>query len=227
MLLIEAFKNFNKFISYTFVGFHILVMLFFGLIDKYSHKLNEDSGVYSILFGSFSPWLLLLLFLYQVYLVVKICFSLKYNIFHFLFFIFYFLFFIFYFSFFIFNFILVYILMGIQYPSLIYQIFSLIFILFFLFVIIKDFKTFFIRYLAIFITAISDIGLKYIYTDSFIDIFTKNNIEYYKSNLYLIPLSFALVQLGVEMYSFYKKNRPKYIRYKRLLEYKNSKKKIV
>ena len=164
----------------------------------------------------------------QVYFIFKIIYK-RYSINNLIYIIYYISYYLYVIYFFIYTFLFIeiYNMTDNWVMDSLYQMFIFalnLFILIYIFISIKDFKTFFIRYLAIFITALSDIGLKYIYTDSFIDIFTKNNIEYYKSNLYLIPLSFALIQLGVEMYSFYEKNRPKYMRYKRLLEYKNSKK---
>jgi hypothetical protein len=223
MLLISLIYLKKIFSMFKYIILFFILLILIPLINSFI-EIDEYTVIY---------FLLILVCLYPIALIVQIisiCIyfykELKYNritLSHFLFMLIYFLFTFFYFLFFIFYFMVE----GYLHPDIIHEIFSLIFILFFLFVIIKDFKTFFIRYLAIFITALSDIGLKYIYTDSFIDIFTKNNIEYYKSNLYLIPLSFALIQLGVEMYSFYKKNRAKYMRYKRLLEYKNSKKRIV
>ena len=80
------------------------------------------------------------------------------------------------------------------------------------------------RYLFAFLTAISDILLKYSLTNNFTEIFTTSNTHFYNLGLYWIPLSFAIIQLSIEAYYFYKKEKPKWIRYNRMEKYKESKK---
>ena len=86
---------------------------------------------------------------------------------------------------------------------------------------IKHFDQFFIRYIFGFLTAFSDLYIKYTLAESYLVVFTGSNKQFYESQLYLIPLSFALIQLAIEVYHFYKKEKRKWIRLKRMKNSRN------
>ncbi|MFV0562560.1 hypothetical protein [Malaciobacter mytili] len=144
-----------------------------------------------------------------------------FSIFYFLFSIFYFLFFIFYFLFFIH---LHHLTQEIS-PIIMYSIniTSLIFsIVFIIYIFLMGKKI--LRYLFAFLAAVSNNILLFIYifegdTTKYI-----NFNQHYGSKLILITLTFFIIQLLIEAYYVYKKEKLKWQRFKRMQEYKQRKK---
>ena len=210
------------------------VMLIFDIKDGKSGDTLENGifwfgGVISIFFQEILQPLIIIIYL-SLYIINK-------NIF----FIFYFLFFIFYFSFFIFSSMLKYIFNSdtIPYEAIIlpkqlsmfmFDILSFLFFIIFIAYIFIIRKNIF-RYLFAFFTVSSHIILNlYVLNNSNIleniSFMVFNiNIKFYQSSLYLIPLTFAIIQLLIEFYYFYKKEKVKWERYKRIQKYKQSKSK--
>ena len=208
----------------------LLLLLLVTLIEFIIHSdyiSGDDKFAYVMVLSVFIPQIIyIIFFISTVIYILKKYFSIYKRLFHISYIIFYILYFInllfYYFTSNIDN-------LGEHYywlfiiPILLIMPFQFIFTLLLIFKLYKDIQ-YIKRYLFIFIAVTIDIFLQISF---FIDLFEYDifiNSNYYETYFCLIPLSFALIQLGVEMYSFYKKNRPKYIRYKRLLEYKNSKK---
>ena len=101
---------------------------------------------------------------------------------------------------------------------------SILFSLVFLISIIRK-KINFFRYIFSFLSAFSIVFIYYPYLEYLI--FSKNFSFYssFEQNYYFIPLTFAIIQLLIEFYYFYKKEKVKWERYKRMQKYKQSKSK--
>ena len=145
---------------------------------------------------------------------------------YFLFFIFYSLFFILYFLFFTFvNHLTTEVAVVNMYiMDIVSFVFIIAFILFYIFKVEKNI----FRYFFAFLTIVSHISIKSIYFSYFTNDITyltfQTNPVYYTSNFYLITLIFAIIQLSIEAYYFYKERKAKWIRYNRMKKYKESKK---
>ncbi len=140
-----------------------------------------------------------------------------------LFFIFYFLFFIFYFLFFIFYFL--------NAVDFIYSIFPIMF-LFFIFRMKNKRLIILKRYGFAILLAISTLILHltriyFINLDIPSGSYSKNTIDiyyhffhtpkvFYWSEIYLLTFVFFIIQLGIEVYHFYKREKPKWIRFERI-----------
>jgi hypothetical protein len=173
-------------------------------------------GITLILMPIFTVIIIILFFMHVYNAIFLFYQKYKNNIFYFLFFIFYFLFFIFYFLFFIFYFLgfnnipLEMILLCVTIPLLIMYSIMLV--------------EFYKRYIAIFLSIGSDILLKYTLSNDLVAVFTTSNKQFYELKLYILPLTFVIIQLAIEAYYFYQKEKPKWQRYERIQRYKESKK---
>jgi len=201
------FKKVIKLFKFILIAFSFIFILYLWNEIMWEYNLvNENRGYLHLALSILTATIIYpILFLINIVnIIIKVNYLYKKTI-PFLFFTFYFLFFTFYFLFFTF----------IEFGHLIYIIFNLLFILFFFIYILKN-RKFIFNYIFAFLTAFSDILIKYTLTNDFISIVTTSNKQFYNLGLYWIPLTFAIVQLTIEAYYFYKKEKPKWDRYKRL-----------
>jgi len=199
---------------YVLSGILVLTILVYQVLIDIDEKNYGFHGLFILPFILICLFILFTLFLIRV--IKKFYKKFKNKKINFLFFTFYFLFFIFYFLFFVFYF------GGIvrDIPSqLVYLSISIVYIFIYLIFYIK----YFFRYIFVFITIISDIFFKYTLSNDLSTVFTTSNKQFYELNLYMIPLIFAIIQLIIEAYYFYQKEKPKWIRYERMRKYRRQK----
>ncbi len=102
-------------------------------------------------------------------------------------------------------------------------VFAVVFVLYHVFEIEKHT----LRYFFAFLTVVSYIYIKFISFSYFTNDITylkfQTNPVFYTSGLYFITLFFALTQLFIEAYYFYKKEKFKWQRFERMQKYKQSK----
>ncbi|QOG12438.1 hypothetical protein [Arcobacter sp. FWKO B] len=210
IFLFYLFKIISLF-KFLFIGLLLCTLLILWNEIMWSYDLvNENRGYFHLFVSIFVGTIVFPILLLTN--IIKILKRIKQKRPHdFLFFAFYFLFFAFYF-----------INLYIMYISLIYSLFGLALGIIGLMVSIKRYF-FFKRYLFIILTAISDVFLKYALSNDLLAVFTTSNKQFYELKLYLIPLTFALIQLSIEAYYFYQKEKPKWERYERMQKYKESK----
>jgi hypothetical protein len=192
----------------------VVMYIIESIISSENIKGDEKFGLITII-SSIIPQILYIVFLFFIINLLKKI-KLKrtkklFFVFYFLFFIFYFLFFIFYFLFFIINdpntigehyfFFLIL-------PNMLYSIFELILLVVLLFIMYHQWKL----YIYIIIGITCNIYMKY-----FISIDSENAI------FFLIPFFFVVIQFLIEIYYFYQKAKPKWIRYNRMKKYQKNK----
>ena len=212
MITKQIIYYFNKTFSFMLYPY-LLISTLGGIIVVYKFFVDLDEESYAVTVVYVLPLVFLIMLILFLRFLIKIIqvFYKKYKNEkdYFLFFVFYTLFFIFYFADIV--------------REISFQYIYLSLCIFFLITLLIYFQEFFKRYIFTFLTLISDIFLRYIISNDFILIFIGYNKQYYNSKLYLIPLTFALIQLSIEAYYFYQKEKPKWLRYERMQRYKESK----
>ena len=223
-------KNKLKRLSYIILPYIIsilLILYFYHFIDAKDQPIFSGL-VYILTYELIHPFMILIYF--SFYIINKNIFF----IFYFLFFTFYSLFFVYIFQLFIMNQNLQFFYKSGIYPKqlsmFMFDILSFLFFIVFIAYIFIIRKNIF-RYLFAFFTVSSHIILNlYVLNNSNIleniSFMVFNiNVKFYESSLYLIPLTFAIIQLLIEFYYFYKKEKVKWKRYERMQKYKQSKSK--
>jgi hypothetical protein len=217
----------------------ILYILYFFAEQYFSHK-SMIFSIFDLVVFSSIVWLKLqtvIVFIFTyIYLRKKSLFFILY----FLFLIFYLLFFIFYIQFYIFiktdfiQFAFTYIL---DPKRFFFFLFAFIYSFVFVYYAIKEGKQFFYRYIFSFLSAISVLIIYnhnsvlqgyydyYKYFNSsisslFVDfIMGVHGVERQTVDYFYIPLIFVSIQLFIEVYYFFQREKPKWDRYNRMKKY--------
>jgi len=112
--------------------------------------------------------------------------------------------------------------LGYEDEDIVFNWHSFVFLFFLVVYIFKNITNFYIakRYMFAFFALFLDLLIKYILYNNISDVFLIQSKIYYNSQLVFIPLIFVIIQLCIEFYYFYEKEKPKWIRYRRMKNHK-------